>query len=274
MYTTTANESALEYEITGTGEPVLLISTGPIADSFSPLVEAGPLSNRYRLIRYRQRPRTRDDRGSEPVSFIDHAADAAALLDYLGVHRAHIAGHSTGGVIALQLAFDRPDLVHTLALLEPMLMDVPSAGALVEKLQPAFAAYGAGDDETAMASFLSIASSLEWETCRALIDRNIPGGVARAMANADNVFDSYLPALGVWRFGPEQAATLSQPVLSVQGTDTNPLFAEGNDLLHAWFPQIEESTIEGVAHLLHLQRPEPVTRDLVAFFARHPMPPV
>jgi hypothetical protein len=29
--------------------------------------------------------------------------------------------------------------------------------------------------------------------------------------------------------------------------------------------------VEGVAHLLHLQRPEPVARGLAAFFARHPI---
>ena len=32
------NGVELEYEVTGSGEPVLLISTGPIADSFLPFV--------------------------------------------------------------------------------------------------------------------------------------------------------------------------------------------------------------------------------------------
>ena len=32
------NGVMLEYEVTGSGEPVLLISTGPIADSFLPLL--------------------------------------------------------------------------------------------------------------------------------------------------------------------------------------------------------------------------------------------
>jgi pimeloyl-ACP methyl ester carboxylesterase len=95
--------------------------------------------------------------------------------------------------------------------------------------------------------------------------------VAQAMEDARNVFESYLPALSAWQFGPEQAATVSQPVLSVLGTDTEQLFVEGNDLLHTWFPQVEECTIEGVAHLLHMQRPEPVARGVAEFFSRHPM---
>ncbi len=121
------NGTELEYDVRGSGEPVLLISTGPIADSFSPLLTQKALIDGYRLIGYRQRRIADSTRMPTPVSFVDHAA-AAVLLDQLGVRRAHVAGHSTGADIALQLAVDYPGLVHTLALLEPPLMGAPSAG--------------------------------------------------------------------------------------------------------------------------------------------------
>ena len=73
------------------------------------------------------------------MSFAEHVADAAELLGHLGVRRAHVAGHSTGAAIALQLATDGPDIVHMLALLEPPLTGVPSAGAFFEKAGPALA---------------------------------------------------------------------------------------------------------------------------------------
>src|SRR5688572_18263577 len=114
MERTKLNGVTLEYEVKGSGEPVLLISTGPIADSFLPLFSEKALVERYRLIRYRQRGLDRSANGPAPVSFAGHAADAAALLGHLDVRRAHLAGHSTGAAIALQLAVDRPDLVHTL----------------------------------------------------------------------------------------------------------------------------------------------------------------
>jgi pimeloyl-ACP methyl ester carboxylesterase len=265
------NGVELEYAAQGQGEPVLLIGTGPIADSFLPFCADEGLVERYRLIRYHQRGQVGSTPHPGPVDFVAYAADAAALLDQLGAGRAHVAGHSTGAIIALQLAADRPDLVHTLALLEPPLAGAPSAGAFFAKAGPALAAYGAGDRAGAMAAFLSAVSGLDWEACRTVIDTHVPGGVAQAIRDADTVFGGYLPALTTWEFGPEQAATIAQPVLSVLGTETERWFADGHALLRSWFPRAEECRIADAAHLLHLQRPAPVAQGLAAFFARHPM---
>ena len=271
MEKTKVNGVELEYEVKGWGEPVLLIGTDPIADSFLPFLAEKALADRYRVIRYHQRGQVGSTHSPGPVSFAEHAADAAALLGHLGVRRAHLAGHSTGATIALQLAVDRPDIVHTLALLEPPLTGAPSAGAFFEKARPALAAYQAGDREGAMAAFLSVVGSLEWESCRTVIEKHVPGGVAQAMKDADTFFDSYLPALTAWAFGPEQAADISQPVLSVLGTETERWFVDGRELLHSWFPRVEDCTLEGVGHLLHMQCPQPVAQGVAEFFARHPM---
>lgn len=150
-------------------------------------------------------------------------------------------------------------------------MLVPSAAAFFEKAGPALAAYGSGDREAAMAQFLSMVSSLDWENCRTVIEQHVPGGVTQAMKDADTFFGGYLPALGAWQFGRNEAARISQPVLSVLGTQTERLFMEGHDLLHSWFPQAEDLTVEDVGHLLHMQRPAPVAQGVAAFLGRHPM---
>jgi pimeloyl-ACP methyl ester carboxylesterase len=261
----------LSYEVVGSGDPVLLISTGPITDSFAPLVTEEAMVGRFRSIRYRQRRLRGGTFAPAPVSFAEHAADAAALLRHLGVRRAHVAGHSTGACIALQLALDHPELVHTLTLLEPPLLGVPSSAAFLANARPAIAAYAAGDHEGAMAGFLSMVCSLDWETCRAQVEQRIPGAVVQAMSDADDFFGSFLPALGSWQFGSEKAAAISQPVLSVVGTETERLFAESHELLRAWLPQLETHEIPDVAHLLHLQSPGPVARGVAEFLARHPI---
>src|SRR6185295_11249825 len=79
MDKTTVNGVELEYEVTGSGEPVLLISPA-LADGFVPLVEEGPLADRYQLIRYHKRGWVGSTHPDGAVSVEEHAEDAAALL--------------------------------------------------------------------------------------------------------------------------------------------------------------------------------------------------
>jgi pimeloyl-ACP methyl ester carboxylesterase len=80
-----------------------------------------------------------------------------------------------------------------------------------------------------------------------------------------------LPSLLVWAFGPEQAAAIHWPVLSVLGAETQPLWVEIASFLRSSLPYIEECTIDGVGHLLQIQRPEPVARAMAGFMQRNPM---
>lgn len=265
------NGVELEYDVMGSGEPVLLISTGPIADSFVPLVTEEALAGRNSLVTYHQRGQAGSTQSGAAVSFEEHAADAAGLLSYLGFGRAHVAGHSTGGIIALQLAADRSDLVHSMVLMEPLLMHVPSAASFLNKAGPVLAAYGAGNRKQAMERFLSAVSGLDWETCRQAIEEHVPGGVVQATRDADNVFCSYLPALQAWSFDADQAAGIAQLVLSVLGRQTEQLFEDGRELLRSWLPGIENCEIEDAGHLLHMQRPEPVAKGIAEFLDRHPL---
>ena len=162
MQSVNVNGVDLEYEVTGAGEPVLLISP-VIADGFLPLLAEPALADRYQLIRYHKRGWVGSTHTPPPVSIADHAADAAALLDHLGLRPAHVAGHSSGAAVAAQLALDHPEYVHTLVLLEPSLISVPSLGAFFTQVEPAFEAYASGDHAGALAIFMSAVSGLEWD---------------------------------------------------------------------------------------------------------------
>lgn len=186
------------------------------------------------------------------------------------LQRAH-AGHSSGAPVALQLALDHPKVVQTLCLLEPSLFSVSSADASFKKAQPAFEAYKAGRHESALVIFMSVVSGLEWDACRALVEERIPGAVAQAVKDADTFFDVELPGLTQWVFGADQAAKIRQPALSVLGTQTQPLWIEVAEQLRSWLPQVEECKIDGVGHLLHIQRPTPVARGIADLLGRHAM---
>jgi 3-oxoadipate enol-lactonase len=270
MDTITVNGIQVEYEVRGAGEPVLLVSP-VLADGFLPLLAEPALSGRHRLVRYHKRGWGGSTRTPGPVSVADHAADALALLDGLGITRAHVAGHSSGAAVAAQLAQDHPDRVATVALLELSLLSVPAGGAFLAQAAPAFDAYADGEAERALGIFMSVVSGMDWERCRTLLEARVPGSVTQTVKDAGTFFGAELPALAEWRFGPEHAAAVRQPVLSVLGGDTTRLWVEVAEFLRSTVPDLEECVIDGVGHLLHLEQPRPVAEALAGFFARHPI---
>jgi pimeloyl-ACP methyl ester carboxylesterase len=262
------NGVELEYEVLGSGEPVLLIDM-LIPDCFGPILSDPSLASRYQLIRYHKRGWVGSTHTPPPVSIQVHAADAEALLDHLGVRHAHVVGHSTGASIGAQLALDHPEKVHTLTLLEPTLVSLPLGQAFLESARPVFEAYANGDHGSATAIFVAAASGLEWDECRALLEERIPGAVTQCIKDADTFFGVELQSLPEWRFGPEQAATIRRPVLSVIGAQTAPMWVEIAQFLRASLPYVEECAIEGAGHLLQIQQPGPVARAIAEFLGRN-----
>jgi len=104
------------YESTGDGDPLLLIA-GFACDHtiWSPVVRA--LASNYRVVVFDNRGVGQSAAAEAPGSVAQMAQDAAGLLDALGLSRAHVAGHSMGGLIAQELALARPEQVQTLMLL-------------------------------------------------------------------------------------------------------------------------------------------------------------
>ena len=258
----------LEYEVIGSGEPVLLISP-VLADATLPLCAQPVLADRYQLIRYHKRGWLGSTHTPPPVSMGDHASDATTLLDALGVPCAHVAGHSSGAAVATQLALDHPEKVQSLVLLELTLLSLPSGQAFLEGAGPVFEAYERGDHAGALAMFLSAVSGLDWPTCQAVLEEHVPGAVENAIKDADTFFGVELPALAEWAFDAEQAAAIRRPVLSVMGADTGPIWVEIANFLRSSLPQFEERTINGVGHLLQIQDPEAVARGMAEFRARN-----
>jgi pimeloyl-ACP methyl ester carboxylesterase len=106
----------LHFEIDGQGPPLILLA-GMMSDSASwgPIVPE--LARQFTVIRPDNRTTGRTEPLDAPASLADWADDVVALMDHLGIGRAHLAGHSLGGIIALHLAAMAPERVDRLALL-------------------------------------------------------------------------------------------------------------------------------------------------------------
>ncbi|HEX5164163.1 MAG TPA: alpha/beta hydrolase [Thermomicrobiales bacterium] len=101
MATAKIDGAELEYEVAGAGEPVVCIHGAFIADTFRPLLDQPTLAGRHQTLHYHRRGYAGSSRTSGIVSINQQAADCRAVLRQLGINRAHVVGHSSGGSIVL-----------------------------------------------------------------------------------------------------------------------------------------------------------------------------
>lgn len=268
MEQVTINGATLEYAVQGTGEPLVLIHGAILADAFDPLLHEPALANSYRIITYHRRGFAGSDRAPAPFSIQQQAADCRALINHLGIPRAHIAGHSYGAITALQLALDAPDVMRSLALLEPVVLDaIPSGPSFGTGLEPIIAIYNQGDKAGAVDGFLAAVLGAGY---RQILEQTLPpGALELAVTDLDTFFQVEMPALQAWRFTAADAQRIHGPVLGVVGTETAPIFRETHELLTKWIPQMEEVAIPQATHGLQEMNPRPVAEGLARFFAKH-----
>jgi pimeloyl-ACP methyl ester carboxylesterase len=260
----------LAYGVSGGGEPVVFIHGALIADAFAPL-RAEPSLFGYRLLTYRRRGYAGSSRVSAPVGIAEQAEDCRQLLRHFGLSRAHVVGHSYGGAIALQLALDAPNLVHTLAVLEPALVAGDSAAGYRDALVRGQQRYREAGAAVVVDEFLRARLG---EGYQAGLEHVVPGAFAQAVADAATTFEAELPALLDWRFGADEARRLSQPVLTVLGADSEalwPRFGATHRSLLAWLPRVEGFVLPAAAHGLQMQNPRGMAEALAGFLARHPI---
>ena len=97
------------------GDWLLLIAgLGGHSGSFAPQLPA--FSERFRVLRFDNRGAGRTDAPDEPYSMRQMADDSAALLEALGIEKAHVLGVSMGGMIAQEFAINHPDRIDKLVL--------------------------------------------------------------------------------------------------------------------------------------------------------------
>jgi pimeloyl-ACP methyl ester carboxylesterase len=255
------NGIELEYERHGPGAPVLLIHGAFIPDAMRPLEGQDALES-FELICYHRRGFAGSSRPLGPTTIADHAADAVGLLDQLGIDRAHVVGHSSGGAIALEMAATEPARVSSLALLEPPYLAGAAGDAFMEAMAPIVERYHGGDTADAVADFFGLIGDPHW---RDTIEATIPGGIAQAEKNAATSLEIELAAVAGWTFGPERAGAVTCPVLSMLGTATAPLFVESRRLAHEWFAHCVDADIPGATHLLQMEAPAAVAAALAQF---------
>ncbi|QIE55708.1 3-oxoadipate enol-lactonase [Pikeienuella piscinae] len=224
-------------------------------DRVAPLLPAG-----LRVIRYDKRGHGPSDcppRGTWGMG--DHVADAAALLDALGVKGAVVVGLSVGGQIAQGLAAERPDLVHGMALCDTAAkIGAPSMWG--ERIQTIEA-----DGLEGMAD----AVMERWFTKRFRTEKKAELRLWRNMLTRTSL-DGYLGSCAAIGDADlrESTARLRLPTLAVCGDEDG---STPPDLVRetaALIPGAEFHLIPGAGHLPCVEQPEILATHLTQFMKR------
>jgi pimeloyl-ACP methyl ester carboxylesterase len=105
----------INYDVQGEGEPLLLIPYTS-ADHACWAFQLPAYTEQFTCIAIDLPGSGESDKPPGPYSTEGHADQVAALLDAIGIERAHVAGMSFGGAVGIHLAARHPGRVRSLSL--------------------------------------------------------------------------------------------------------------------------------------------------------------
>ena len=128
------NHVDLYYEFHGpeTGELVIL-NNGVFMNTGSWAFQLPDLAKRYRVLAYDMRGQGQSEHPESDYSLELHAEDLVALMDALGLAKAHQVGTSYGGELNLLMGIRYPERCHSLTIIASVSHSDPLLVAMIER---------------------------------------------------------------------------------------------------------------------------------------------
>ena len=211
------------------------------------------LARELRVVAYDFRGNGNSDEPPGPATMETFVEDTVALLDALGIERAHVYGQSFGGMVGQELALTRPERVRTLIL------GCTHAGprhavrrdSKVPKGEPWRAMYAPGFPDRHP-------DHVQEDLRIGAAQPTHPEG-GRRQWEAMQGFDSF-----------DRLPTLRVPTLILHGTEDQAIPVENAELLADRIPGAELVLLEGAGHLYHSEQPAAADAAVLDFVRRHP----
>ncbi|MDH3666179.1 MAG: alpha/beta fold hydrolase [Paracoccaceae bacterium] len=255
---------ALSYSQTGQGAPLVLIhGVGSRAEDWSGVIDA--LGEGFSILAYDQRGHGDSDTPPGPYTIEHLTGDLINLMDDLGLARAHIAGFSLGGLVALSVALNHPERVDKLALISTVAGRTDEEKARVlARLEFLLNAPPSDYFEQSVERWFTPAF-------REAHPEVVAGRKARAVAMDPVAYAAAYHTLAHTDFG--RALTgIEAETLVMTGEDdigSTPRMAE---VMRGHIPNAQLRILPGLRHSLLLEAPGVVGVLLRAFFRGEPLP--
>ncbi|HEY3682516.1 MAG TPA: alpha/beta fold hydrolase [Streptosporangiaceae bacterium] len=257
----------LHYEETGAGFPILFIHEFA-GDHRSWEPQVRHFSRRYRCVTYAARGYPPSDVPADPDAYNQGraVADAVAVLDHLGIDRAHVVGLSMGGFCTLHLGLRHPDRAASLTVAGCGYGAPPEKRAAFqaecERVAAAYAADGAR----------GVADWYAQGPARVQFQDKDPRGWAEFDRNLGEHSDlgARLTMLGVQRLRPslydlrDELAALAVPALVVSGDEDDGCL-ETDVMLKRTIPASGLAVLPKTGHTINLEEPDAFNRAVGDF---------
>jgi pimeloyl-ACP methyl ester carboxylesterase len=269
MATARVNGVRLFYEVSGDGDPPLVLVHGSWVSHDHWALAAPLLARSFRVVTYDRRGHSRSERPPGRGSVHQDAADLAGLIEHLELGPAWVAGNSFGGTIALRLATERPDLARGVLAHEPPLFALlagdPDLAPILEEVATRVAAVverlHTGDHAGAAEQFVETVA-LGPGTWAQLPDQDQQTMIANAPTFLDETGDPDQLTLDL-----DRLASFPGPALLTVGDHSPPAFAPVVAKLAQALPHARVVPLAGAGHIPHVSHPDPYTETISAFIA-------
>jgi pimeloyl-ACP methyl ester carboxylesterase len=261
MSIATSDAVRIAYEVRGTGEPVLMIH-GLGYDRFGWGPAPDLLAEEFEMVLFDNRGVGESDAPPGPYTAAGMAADTLAVLDAVGLERAHVVGTSLGGMVAQELVLVHPERVTKLVLA----CTTPGslrAYPIPDRTLAVFAAFPALPLEEALHRFVENALADETVRTRPELVEEIYR--YRLAHRPDPQAWQWQGAAGMGHDAFERVREIQVPTLVFTGTEDNVVDPRNSDLLAAAIPGARLERFEGLGHLFFWEDPERFARVVGEF---------
>ena len=253
---TTSDKVELNYLIEGPEDAPVLVLANSLGTALGMWDDQVPaLRERFRLLRYDHRGHGGSSVPPGPYEIEDLGRDVLALLDRLEVECVSFCGHSIGGMVGMWLASEAPERIERLVLCCTSAKFTPPE--TWEERARTVRADGVGAIADAVLE--------RWFTPAFRADRRETVKWAGRMLR-ETPPEAYAGCCEAIRDADLRGrlGEISAPTLVIVGAGDPAVPPEQAELLRDSIPGARLLVVEGAAHLPNVERPEKITRTLLA----------